>query len=93
MDETRQIKLMADAVDRARLKAIDTTNSMNYGFGGWYAKELYAEGYRDASIIAEELLEMAECYGAGVLFWRKVKQFAIELKKNCTEEPNVNNNH
>ena len=43
--------------------------------------------------IAEELIEMAECYGAGVLFWRKVKQFAIDLKKNCMEEPDADDNH
>ena len=57
------------------------------------SKLFASKGYCKASEIAEELLEMAECYGAGVLFWRKVKQSAIEFKKNCTEEPNANNNH
>ena len=41
---------------------------------------------QDIRTIAENILEMAECYGAGVLFWKKMKQYAIELKKNCTEE-------
>lgn len=45
------------------------------------AEHLYDNGYRKSTEVAEELLEMAECYGAGVLFWKKVKQFAIELKK------------
>lgn len=47
---------------------------------------------RDKQIteIAEELLEMVECYGAGVLFWKKVKQFAIELKKKYTESEDTN---
>lgn len=54
------------------------------------SEHLYNAGYRRITgdvvkTIAEEILEMAECYGAGVLFWKKMKKFAIELKKNCTE--------
>ena len=46
MTENEQIEEMAKAIEEARVKALDTTNSMNYGFGGWYAKELYSKGYR-----------------------------------------------
>jgi hypothetical protein len=53
------------------------------------AEKLTDKGYRKASEvakeIAEEILEMAECYGGGVLFWRKMRQFAAELKQKCTE--------
>ena len=45
MTPEKQIEEMAKDLEQARTKAINTTNSMNYGFGGWYAKELYAKGY------------------------------------------------
>ena len=57
MNRDKQIEEMAKAIEQARIKATDTTNSMNYGFGGWYAKELYAKGYRKASEIFEEIEE------------------------------------
>lgn len=61
MEKEKQIDEMAKAVEEARIKAQDTTNSMNYGFGGWYAKELYAKGYVKASEVAEEIFaEMRE---------------------------------
>ena len=46
MEKEKQIEEMAQVIEQALIKANDTTNSMNYGFGGWYAKELYTEGYR-----------------------------------------------
>ena len=57
MIREKQIDEMAKAVEQARIKAADTTNSMNYGFGGWYAKELYNAGYRKASDVARETIE------------------------------------
>ena len=56
----KQIAEMAKAIEQARIKATDTTNSMNYGFGGWYAKELYDKGYRKASAVAREIFEEIE---------------------------------
>lgn len=56
----KQIEEMAKDIEQARIKATDTTNSMNYGFGGWYAKELYAKGYRKASDVAMEIFEEIE---------------------------------
>ena len=52
----KQIEEMAKAIEQARIKATDTTNSMNYGFGGWYAKELYNAGYRKSSDVAREII-------------------------------------
>ena len=57
MSREKQIEEMAEAIEKARIKATDTTNSMNYGFGGWYAKELYAKGYRKASEVALETVD------------------------------------
>ena len=49
------------------------------------AHALTEKGYRKstdvAREIAEEILEMAECYGGGVLFWQRMKRFASDLKK------------
>ena len=56
----KQIDEMAKVIEQARIKATDTTNSMNYGFGGWYAKELYNAGYRKASEVAREIFEEIE---------------------------------
>ena len=48
-------------------------------------RELYDEGYRKASDvvreIAEEILDMANVHGAGVMFWHKMQKFADALKK------------
>ena len=91
MNRDKQIEEMARAIEQARIKATDTTNSMNYGFGGWYAKELYNAGYRKASEVAREIFEEIEsellnditdyhgCYSV----WYQNK-FA-ELKKKYTE--------
>ena len=62
----KQIEEMAKDIEQARIKATDTTNSMNYGFGGWYAKELYAKGYRKASDVAREIFEEIEKTTASV---------------------------
>ena len=59
----KAIEEMAKDIEQARIKATDTTNSMNYGFGGWYAKELYTAGYRLASDVAREIFEgIDDCY-------------------------------
>lgn len=55
LNKDKQIEEMAKDIEQARIKATDTTNSMNYGFGVWYAKELYEKGYRKASEVAEEI--------------------------------------
>ena len=60
MNKENQIDEMAKAIEQARIKATDTTNSMNYGFGGWYAKELYNAGYRKSSEVAREIFEEIE---------------------------------
>ena len=60
LNKEKQIEEMAESIEQARIKATDTTNSMNYGFGGWYAKELYAKGYRKASEVAREIFEEIE---------------------------------
>ena len=54
------------------------------------AEALYDAGYRKASEvareIAEEILDMANVHGAGVMFWHKMQKFADALKKKYTEE-------
>ena len=88
---------MAKAVEEARIKAQDTTNSMNYGFGGWYAKELYTAGYRKASEVAREIFAEIEeilidnSYQISEEFYefydkRGVKKALDELKKKYTED-------
>lgn len=58
MTKEKQIEEMAKAIEQARIKAADTTNSMNYGFGGWYAKELYNVGYRKASDTVQKMADI-----------------------------------
>lgn len=67
MNRDKQIEEMAKVIEEARIKANDTTNSMNYGFGGWYAKELYNAGYRKASEVAREIFEEVEKCVIGTL--------------------------
>lgn len=88
MNRDKQIEAMYKDV----YEAIEHNSVIDVIHGGYIGintdgltKELYDDGYRKSTEVAEELLEMAECYGAGVLFWKKVKQFAIELKKKYTE--------
>lgn len=45
-EQERQIEEMARRLEEARELAIATVGSMNNGFGGWYAKQLYKNGYR-----------------------------------------------
>ena len=86
-----EIEQMANAIEEARIKASDTTNSMNYGFGGWYAKELYAKGYRKASEVAREIFEEidkiinARCVQVEISERKMIAEIA-ELKKKYTEE-------
>ena len=84
IEKNKQLEEMARAVEQARIKATDTTNSMNYGFGGWYAKELYSAGYRKASDVAREIFEEIELEtkNHGITYTqRKI----AELKKRYTE--------
>jgi hypothetical protein len=104
MTKENQIEEMAKAIEEARIKASDTTNSMNYGFGGWYAKELYAKGYRKASDVAREIVDkvaLIVSQGVNIGIQRGVEMadaaeieiyiIAIldELKKKYTESEDV----
>ena len=55
MNKEKQIEEMAKAYYEAMLKASRTLGSMNEGAPKWYAKELYAKGYRKASDVAREI--------------------------------------
>ena len=83
--------------DKQRLeikKCIDAVYGADctyFDVGGFaIADEIYNAGYRKASEvareIAEEIQDMAESYGGGVLFWQKMRKFAAELKKKYTGE-------
>ena len=87
MNKDKQIEEMAKAIEQARIKAQDTTNSMNYGFGGWYAKELYDKGYRKASEVAREIFDYIEALiePNGDCLWRWDLDRLAELKKKYTE--------
>ncbi len=99
LNKDKQIEEMANAIEQARIKAINTTNRMNYGFGGWYAKEIYEKGYRKASEVAEEIFAEIEQQLRGLFdFFRQddciressaimlaISEIA-ELKKKYTEE-------
>ena len=87
MSRDKQIEEMAKVIEQARIKATDTTNSMNYGFGGWYAKELYNAGYRKAEDVAREIFEEIErlTKNHGITYTQKV---IAELKKKYTEGEN-----
>lgn len=56
MNSDQQIEEMANACYEAMLKARETLGSMNEGAPKWYAKELYAKGYRKASEIARNII-------------------------------------
>jgi hypothetical protein len=86
MEREKQIEEMANAIEQARIKATDTTNSMNYGFGGWYAKELYAKGYVKASDVAEEIFAEIEKYIANLEYQANTQRKTVrveELKAQC----------
>ena len=91
MERQKQIEEMAKAIEQARIKATDTTNSMNYGFGGWYAKELYNAGYRKASEVAMEIfaeIEKIAMYGTtpfGLHLMSMGEAAFAKLKKKYTE--------
>lgn len=89
MSRDEQIEEMAKDIEEARIKATDTTNSMNYGFGGWYAKELYTKGYRKATDVAEEIF--AEIWRAVIIDipeYSDCRKAFNELKKKYTEGGN-----
>ena len=84
-----EIEQMAKDIEQARIKAADTTNSMNYGFGGWYAKELYTAGYRKASDVAREIFgEIEKVFGIDLWLGSTPWKYADyeRLKKKYTEE-------
>ena len=56
----KQIDEMANDYYEAMLKARGTLGSMNEGAPKWYAKELYAKGWRKASDVAREIFEEIE---------------------------------
>ena len=60
MSREKQIEEMANDYYEAMLKARGTLGSMNEGAPKWYAKELYAKGYRKASEVAREIFEEIE---------------------------------
>jgi hypothetical protein len=82
MSRDKQILEMAEAIEQARIKATDTTNSMNYGFGGWYAKELYNAGYRKASEVVEDIIRILRAAGMNEYRYPVI----AEIKKKYTEE-------
>lgn len=45
-DKEKQIKEMAEILEKAKTNALLTIGSMNNGFGMWYATQLYNAGYR-----------------------------------------------
>jgi hypothetical protein len=49
MSEKTQIEEMANVLEKAKIDALATIGSMNHGFGMWYAKALYNDGYRKQS--------------------------------------------
>jgi hypothetical protein len=91
MNKDQQIEEMARAIEQARIKATDTTNSMNYGFGGWYANELYNADYRKSTDVAREIFEEIDRMIYKVLNDRHyimgdMCYEVAELKKKYTEE-------
>lgn len=58
MSRDKQIEEMTNVYEEARTKSIETLGSMNEGAGVWYAKAFYTAGYRKASEVAREMVEM-----------------------------------
>ena len=56
-DKEKQIEGMAKDLDEARDLARATVGSLNNGFGGWYARQLYNKGYRKESEVVKEFIE------------------------------------
>ena len=93
-----QIEEMANVYYEAMLKARGTLGSMNNGAPKWYAKELYAAGYRKASEVAEEIIkdiegllsvytDNAELSETMRILVELIKQYLVaELKKKYTED-------
>ena len=98
MNRDKQIEEM-DTVLRAYLETSYVYKVEYAHYGGFdyhkavftedIAKALYDAGYRKASEvageIAEEILDVANVHGAGVMFWHKMQKFADALKKKYTE--------
>lgn len=55
-----EVREMANDYYEAMLKARGALGSMNEGAPMWYAKELYAKGYRKATDVAEEIFAEIE---------------------------------
>ena len=90
-DKQTEIREMANDYYEAMLKARGTLGSMNEGAPIWYAKELYAKGYRKASEVADEIFAEIDRMIYKVLNDRHyimgdMCYEVAELKKKYTEE-------
>ena len=88
MNRDKQIEEMANDYYEAMLKARGTLGSMNKGAPKWYAKELYAKGYRKANEVAREIFEEIERILDFNTFEGDVfigKYFDIDLKNDLAE--------
>lgn len=76
MTKDKQIEEMANDYYEAMLKARATLGSMNEGAPKWYAKQLYAKGYRKASDIAREIFEEID---------KLLRRHRIEFDMSCVD--------
>ena len=65
-DKEKQIKELAEIIEKRRLEARVTVGSLNEGAGMWYARDLYMKGYRKQSDTAREIAEMLKAAKAVV---------------------------
>lgn len=90
MSKDKQIEEMANDYYEAMLKARGMLGSMNEGAPKWYAKELYAKGYRKSTDLAEEIFaeigELINEYLEGRSYRHEFIKKIHELKKKYTEE-------
>ena len=96
----REIEEMANDYYEAMLKARGTLGSMNDGAPKWYAKELYAKGWRKSTDVAREIFDKierllddystAQCYQGEVFvesyFERGLGDAIAELRKKYESE-------
>jgi hypothetical protein len=82
MEKEKQIEEMANAYYEAMLKARETLGSMNEGAPKWYAKELYAKGYRKASDVAEDIIRILRAAGINEHRYPVI----AKIKKKYTED-------
>ena len=84
----KQIEEMANDYYEAMLKARGTIWSMNEGAPKWYAKELYAKGYRKSTDVAREIFEEIEKLKHTKYDWNDYVEWdtIAELKKKYESE-------